>query len=112
MIRQGNQSKLEGQMALILKTTTLPESEREARFHPTRRWRFDFAWVGYRVALEVEGGRWNRGRHLRPSGFQGDCEKYNEAALLGWVVIRVTDEHINSGQALEWVQRALKQAER
>ncbi len=33
-----------------------PAPKREFRFHPTRQWRFDFAWERERVAVELEGG--------------------------------------------------------
>mgnify|MGYP000595384776 FL=1 len=39
------------QMALI----KLPAPEREHRFHPVRRWRFDFAWPGEKFSVEGEG---------------------------------------------------------
>ena len=65
------------------------ETKREYRFHPTREWRFDFAIPAVRVAIEVEGGVWNGGRHFRPEGYLRDMEKYNEAAACGWLVIRV-----------------------
>ena len=64
------------------------ETKREYRFHPTREWRFDFAIPAVRVAIEVEGGVWNGGRHFRPEGYLRDMEKYNEAAACGWLVIR------------------------
>ena len=66
--------------------------EREHRFDPERRWRFDFAHPASRVAVEVEGGTWVRGRHTRPQGFRADCEKYNRAAAEGWAVFRLTGE--------------------
>ena len=55
-----------------------------------RDWRFDFAWPRRRVAVELEGGTWTGGRHVRGDGFARDCEKYNLAALHGWRVIRLT----------------------
>lgn len=62
----------------------------EYKFHPTRRWRFDFAYPKSMIALEVEGGTWIGGRHIHPIGFEKDCEKYNMAASMGWKVYRVT----------------------
>jgi len=64
-----------------------------------RDWRFDFAWVPERVAVEVEGGTWSRGRHSRGAGFAEDCRKYNAAALMGWFVFRVTADMIKNGEA-------------
>ena len=69
-------------MALFIRVNNLPEPEREYRFHPKRRWQFDFAWPGVMLALEVEGGvHMRRARHTSGVGFTGDCEKYNEALI-------------------------------
>ena len=81
---------------------------REYRFHPSRRWRFDFAWPAHMLAVEVEGGVWVQGRHNRGAGFLADMEKYNEAAILGWRVLRVAGKHIRSDEAMAWLERALK----
>lgn len=87
-------------------------AEREYQFHPTRRWRFDFAWPQYRVALEREGGRWAKvkcqcgrvktifvSRHHSRDGMEEDARKYNAAAALGWVVIRATPRMLTDGSA-------------
>lgn len=66
------------------------EPVRQHRFHPDRRWRFDFAWPEALVAVECEGGIWTQGRHVRGRGFRNDCEKYNAATALGWSVFRIT----------------------
>lgn len=73
---------------------------REHSFHPERRWRFDFAWPEYKLAVEIEGGVWNNGRHNRGSGFVADCEKYNAAALLGWTVLRFPTQQVSNGSAM------------
>ena len=67
----------------------LPPYRAEFRFHPSRQWRFDFAWPEHRLALEIDGGSGGFGRHSRPSGMRGDNEKINAATLLGWRVLRV-----------------------
>ena len=99
-------SALEEILALQFRVYELTP-EREHRFAPGRRWRFDFAWPKERVAVEVEGGVWTRGRHTRGSGFVGDLEKYNAAALLGWIVIRVTGNMVRSGEAVRLAREAL-----
>jgi len=68
--------------------------QREFVFAAPRRWRFDFAWPEQRVAVEIEGGVWSRGRHVTPQGFLKDLEKYNAAAALGWSVLRFAGEAI------------------
>ena len=100
-------SKLEESMALQILEAELPKPEREMRFHPIRRWRFDFYWPTFQVALECEGAVFAGGRHTRGSGFTGDCEKYNEAVCMGISVLRVTSQHIKDGSALKWLKVAL-----
>ena len=58
------------------------------------------------IAVELEGGVWTNGRHSRGAGFTSDCEKYNEAQLLGWRVLRFTSEHLNNGYAMDCLGRA------
>jgi very-short-patch-repair endonuclease len=82
----------------------LPAPKREYKFHPVRRWRFDLAWDGLMLAVEVDGGIWTGGRHGTGSGITSDCEKYNEAVCLGWIVLRVTPDQVESGMALKWIE--------
>jgi len=65
-----------------------PYFVREHRFHPERRWRFDFADVQNKIAVEIDGGAFSGGRHTRGGGFVADCEKINAAIVLGWRVFR------------------------
>lgn len=67
----------------------------ELRFHPKRRWRFDFANEYLKIAFEVEGGTWSGGRHVNPIGYMKDCEKYNMATKMGWKVFRLVPAMIN-----------------
>lgn len=80
----------------------------EHRFHVTRRWRFDYAWPDYQVALEVEGGVWVGGRHTSGAGFVKDMEKYNEAACMGWRIIRCQPRQLCTMQTVETLRRALQ----
>lgn len=95
-------------MALQIRAAGLPKPVREHAPIADRGWRIDFAWPDQLVACEVEGGIYTRGRHTRPQGFNDDAEKYNTLAIAGWVVIRVTTDHIKSGQALAWLRRAVR----
>ena len=65
----------------ICRTDLQVECVKEYKFHPTRRWRFDYAIPEHKIALEVEGGVWTGGRHTSPKGFLNDIEKYNTATL-------------------------------
>jgi very-short-patch-repair endonuclease len=66
-----------------------PALVREFRFDAIRRWRFDFAHEGARVAIEINGGVWSHGRHVRGSGYLRDREKVNTATLAGWRVFEL-----------------------
>lgn len=112
----------------------LPEFVTEFQFCE-RRWRFDYAWPFFRIALEVEGGAHGRlivitsgyerrkgqsvpikagtrlrvgGRHQSGPGFEGDCVKYSTAAVLGWMVLRATTRQIRDGVALALVRDAFR----
>ena len=80
---------------------------REYRFHESRRWRFDFAYPDHKIAIEVEGGVYTRGRHTRGAGFTADCEKYNAATELGWKVYRYTTQQVMEGKAIEQIKRLI-----
>lgn len=83
---------------------------REYRFHPVRRWRFDFIIddlddCSRKVAIEIDGGTWIQGRHTRGKGFEADLRKMNEAAKLGWTVIRFTPSMIERGESKEFLRK-------
>jgi very-short-patch-repair endonuclease len=94
-------------LALHIKFSRLPPPEREFRFHPTRRWRFDFAWPDCMVAVEVDGGIYSRGRHVRGSGFEKDGEKRNAAVIAGWRVLHFTPRQVKSGAAIRTIETLL-----
>lgn len=99
-------------LEMQLKALGLPFPEKEYQFHKPRKWRFDFAWPRYMLALEVEGGIWMKrgGAHRHPLNFLLDLDKYNQAAIDGWRIIRVTPDMLTTedGRAALWVEQALK----
>jgi len=105
-----SKSHPEAVLAGQIKIMGLDEPVREYCFARKirRRWRFDFAWPLHKVALEVDGGLFSNGRHVRGSGALADCEKFSVAAAMGWRVLRVAPQHVRSGQAIDWLQQALE----
>lgn len=101
-------SALEDTFLLLFRSHHLAEPEREYVFAKPRRWRFDFAWPLYKVAVEIEGGVWTRGRHLRPTGFLRDLEKYNAATMAGWRVIRLSREDVSNQVVMDWLRVVAK----
>ena len=100
-------SRLEKRFEMLWRAQGGPELEKEFRFHPVRKWRADFAHLPSRILIEIEGGIYVNGRHNRGAGFAADQEKYLEASLAGWLVVRLgpnelTLEHI--GRLVSLVQ--------
>ncbi|MDC4487851.1 endonuclease domain-containing protein [Acinetobacter baumannii] len=79
--------------------------EQEYKFHPKRKWRADFLITGTKILIEVEGGIWSGGRHTRGKGYLGDMEKYNEAAMMGFTVLRFSTEQVKSGLAIKKIEQ-------
>lgn len=85
-----------------------PEPEREYLFAwPVRGWAFDFCWPTLKIALELEGGTFMAGRHTRGAGHREDCDKYNEAALRGWLLLRIETGKATSEKTLGLIRRAM-----
>lgn len=69
------------ELGLLLRAKFGPENiEGELVFHPTRKWRWDWAFPKLKLGIEIQG----QGRHQRYVGYREDCEKLNAAVLLGW----------------------------
>ena len=80
----------------------------EYRFDEKRKWRFDWAIPDLKVAVEFEGGVFEKkGSHTTAKGYTKDTEKYNRAAQLGWTVLRYTA--MNYKNLIEDLKRVAKQ---
>lgn len=88
--------------------------EKEVRFHNLRKWRFDFVVCDFlqvpqlKLAIEIEGGIWNQGAHVRGKHFESDMEKYNEAIRLGWKILRFSPQQVLTGEAIAFVRKVLE----
>ncbi len=86
-----------------------PSLEPEYRFDTKRRWRFDRAYPDNLIAIELDGGTFNQGRHTRGMGYSADCEKLNTAILAGWRVFRLTSDMLQNdpqkhvGQIIQFI---------
>jgi len=93
---------------LMLKARKMPTPTPEYQFHPTRKFRLDYAWVDAKVGLEVDGGIWTGGAHGRGTGITRDQEKTNLAAGLGWRILRCTPSKLMADETLDHINRALQ----
>lgn len=86
----------------------LPEPEREVAFHPRRKWRLDYAWPKHKIAVELQGGIFGKGGHVRGLQYSKDREKMVEAQKLGWIVFEVTEVHLRERSVHDWIEAALR----
>lgn len=101
-------SEAEETLAFQMKAADIP-FEREVRFAPPRKWRFDFVVRNtptFLFAVEVDGGAWSGG-HRRGNKADKECEKLNEAALGRWTVLHFTPAMVEDGRALATIEKAL-----
>lgn len=92
--------------------------EPEFRFSPTRKYRADWRVTRYhgkdvrlrKVLIEFEGGLFSVGKrgHSSIAGILRDIAKINEAQLCGFIMIRVAPSDVVSGQAVQWIEQAIK----
>lgn len=77
----------------------LPEPIPQYKFHPVRKWRFDFVFHAahldfalseqhIKLAVEIQGGGFVKGGHVRGAQQEKDFEKLRAAARLGWIVLQ------------------------
>lgn len=85
----------------------IPEPVREYRFAPPRRWRFDYCWQAAMLALEIQGGIWTGGGHVRGKHLLTEHEKLNAAAARGWRVLFTTPAQVDDGSVFNAIRAAL-----
>lgn len=83
------------------------ECVREYRFHPVRKWRFDYAIPLLKIAIECDGGVFTRGRHVRPVGYLNDMEKFNASSELGWLVLKFTPQQLMKEETIATIRTTI-----
>lgn len=105
--RAANEARAKARMKRLLAAIgECPFPWFEYNFLPPRRWKFDMAWPSLEVAVEVDGGQWHvTGRDIGP-----ECERGNEAAIAGWLVLHFTSAQIdgNAKGCADQVRRAFE----
>ena len=86
----------------------------EHRFHPLRRWRFDYAVPAIKLAVEYHGHAGFQGRiasgHSTIKGLTNDCERINQAIAHGWRVLAFTALHFRQDGRLKHNLRTVHQS--
>lgn len=105
----------------MCKAHGLPPGIPEYQFMPGRKWAFDWmfqcpdqflggrrrGWLYERVGLEIQGALFTEGRHTRGAALLEEYEKLNTAQILGYKIILVTPDQVETGEAFTLVKRAL-----
>ena len=103
---------------------------RQYKFHPDRNWSFDFVILSsdisgmmadkytekelrerakdicfrdWFVLVDIQGGIWSGGAHVRGGGYTNDIEKMNAATALGWDVYWFTSDMVEDGSAIQFL---------
>lgn len=112
------QLSFQGYVLQELKLKVIPEH----KFHPSRKWKFDYAIPSHNIAIEVEGGAFKErtytnkngkeittigGRHNSGTGFINDMEKYNAGTALGWRILRVTPDNLLKQNTLDLISQTI-----
>lgn len=88
----------------------------EFYFTTERDFRFDYAIpvnlvnTELKIAIEVEGGIWLKGKsgHSSGTGIQRDMDKSSLANVHGWTLIRRTPDQLMTNETLDLIRRAIE----
>lgn len=90
----------------VMRAAGLPTPIREYQFISNRKWRFDFAWPPWMIAVEIQGGTFSRGRHNRGPAMHNEYEKFNAAQTAGWRLYLFDIKHLESCEFIEVLKAA------
>jgi very-short-patch-repair endonuclease len=99
-------SEIEEQMAEQIWLCKLPEPVRQFQPFPQRKWKIDFAWPRYKLALEVDGAV-----HRIKSVFKSSFERGYWLMRADWRVLHVGGDQVRSGEAVTWIEQLLQAAQ-
>jgi very-short-patch-repair endonuclease len=83
----------------------------EYRFASPRRFRFDFAHLPSKIAIELQGGIFSvNTRHINGAALLKEHEKLNLAASLGWRVFYISTKTVEDEAIYEQIATAIRQS--
>ena len=83
--------------------------ERYAKSKRSKRYRADFAHLASKSLIEIQGGTFNRGRHVTGSGYERDARKFNLATIGGWRIFLLTTQTAKDVVWLAKIAASLRQ---
>ena len=82
--------------------------QRYAKSKRSKRYRADFAHIKAKVIIEVQGGTWNRGRHVQATGYARDARKFNLAQFSDWQVFLLVSETATDQAVLQQIAQHIR----
>jgi very-short-patch-repair endonuclease len=108
-LKKAENAKLEEKFAFQLQQLGLIKrfTRNYAKAIPGSRMEIDFADVENRIAIEIQGGTWAKGKmgHNSGVGIRRDCIKSNMLQLNGWRILKVTSDMIRDTTAIDFIER-------
>lgn len=83
-------------LEMFKRNSLITDFKAEHQFHDVRQFRFDWAVLDLKIAIEYEGIHSKKSGHTTISGYNKDIEKYNLALMEGWKVLRYTANNYKS----------------
>jgi very-short-patch-repair endonuclease len=85
----------------------IQDPEYEYKFHPSRKWKFDIAFINHKIAIEVDGGIWIMGGHNRGAQIKKDWEKRNTATSMGWKIFYCEPKDLCTQSMADFILKAI-----
>lgn len=82
--------------------------KRYAKSKRSKRYRADFAHLEAQVTIEIQGGTWNRGRHVQATGYARDARKFNLCQLSEWQVFLLVTETATDVTVLQEIAQHIR----
>jgi len=106
-LKKAYKEELERSIQTQLKQAGI-EFKTQVMFSESRKWRFDIGLTKnnhkhQRVLIDIQGGTWSGGAHVRGKGYENDVDKMNAATALGFEVYWFTGKQVKDGRAIAFI---------
>ena len=95
-------------LAMFCQAMGYPIPVQNYRFHDTRRWELDIAFVEEQIAVELNGGLHTGVGHARLASAENDYSKLDAARRLGWITRSFSYPQVKRGDLLRWLEEEFR----
>ena len=79
----------------------------EYKFNSTSKHRADYFCESLKIAIEIEGGLFCQGRHIRPKGYINDMKKYNLYSMNKILLLRFTRPEMTNIKTFDMINELI-----